>query len=143
MRVDDLRCGKSGNRMSASALVKWADCDRPERLVCFDTDLRFAEDLSPNPNAFLLATAMFALRHGEKRVLGDGQLCPTLRNGVVTAMQQIRLWHGPALGGPVTIEATGGFAPPVPRPARRTASLMSGGVEAFCPAEESAGLSSR
>ena len=131
MRIENLDCSMSGDRMRASALVKWEECERPERLVYFETDPRFANDLSPNPNAFLLATVMYALCHGEKRILVEGRLCPELRNGVITAMQQIRHWYGPSKYRLLTIEATEGFAPRFPRLERRTASLMSGGVDAL------------
>lgn len=131
MKVMNLATSATGDQVRAHATVTWEDCDRPERIIYFGTDPSVADDLSPNPNAFLLATILFALRHGERRVLVEGQICPQLRNGLVTAMQQLKQWYGPPYDRFVAVEATKGFAPALPNSDGRTASFMSGGVDAL------------
>lgn len=131
MRVTDLSKIQLGQRSRVSALVSWEEAQRPQQRIHFDVPLAFAEAIRPNPNAFLAATAMFALRHGEERLQVEGELCPFLRDGVVSAMQQVGNWNGPPFDSPPTIEASRGFSPPVPAPGRRTASMMSGGIDAL------------
>lgn len=96
-----------------------------------ETSSEFAEDLTPNANAFLLAGVMPAMVHGERRVCIDGQVCPELRNGLITAMQLFQKWNGKETCRPITIEATQGFIPRVPRIQARAASFQSSGVDAL------------
>lgn len=131
MRIDDLRCTTTGDLSRAAATITWEDCDRPQRDIYFETDAAFADELTCNPDAFLLAAFTPAMRHGERRVRVKGKACPQLRNGLITAMQILRRWYGEARHRPVDIEATEGFAPPVPRAPARTASFLSGGVDAL------------
>ena len=130
MKVLNLSSGMNNGRARVSATVAWEDCDRPEREIYFETDARFGEDLSCNPDAFLLATAIPAMRHGERRVLIEGKVCPQIRNGLNTAMQLLATWYGKDGHNLVEIEPTKGFGPPMPRPMPRIASFMSGGVDA-------------
>jgi hypothetical protein len=89
----------------------------------------FAADLSPSPDAFLAAMMPLAQWRGEKRVLIDGQVCTKLRDGLEMAADVFASWYPRC--GEIEIEATGGFAPTMPREARRTASFLSGGVDAL------------
>lgn len=131
MRLEHLRTITESDVTKACATVTWEDCDRPSREVFIATPAVFGDDLRADPNAFLVAAIMPALRHGERRVLVDGAVCPKLRNGLITAMQQLQYWHGDHGHALVTIEATEGFAPPVPTSRGRTASFMSGGIDAL------------
>lgn len=36
---------------------------------------------------------MLAMRHGEERVSINAEICPELRNGLITAMSLIRHWY--------------------------------------------------
>jgi len=132
MKVEKLTRGKSANLARIAATVTWEDCHRPQQEIYIETDARFDGDLECNPSSFLLAAIMPAMRHGERRILIEGKVCPQLRNGLVTAMQQLRQWYGEKRHQPVTIEATRGFEPPLPRPSQHTASFLSGGVDSLC-----------
>ena len=115
--------------MKVAATIVWEDVPRPNQEVYFDCPESFADDISPNPNAFLLACAMPAADYGERRVLIEGTICPELRNGLQTAFRVIRDWY-PNFQIPL-IEASSGFYPSVLRIPPRVASFMSAGIDAF------------
>ena len=131
MRIEELVDTKVNGLARVAASVIWEDCDLPSSQVHFDTDMQFRNDLYCNPNAFLVSAIIPAMRHGEARVRVDGKICPRLRNGLVTAMQQLKVWYGERHHKPVRIEAGGGFEPSLPREPQRTASFMSGDVDAL------------
>ncbi len=131
MKIHGFRKDIQNSRPRVSASVAWEDSGFPERQIYFETDAKFAGDLSCNPNAFLLAAVIPALHHGERRVLVDGVLCPQLRNGLTIALQLIRNWYGHAKERPFVIEAAQGFGPPLPRQPQRVASFLSGGVDSL------------
>lgn len=131
MKIHSLSKNINGDLVRVSATITWEDCDRPEKEIYIETDARFAKDISCNPHTFLLIGIMPAMRHGERRVLIDGKVCPELRNGLITAMQQLRVWYGEERHGDVKIEAKKGFEPPPLRWPKQTASFMSGGVDSL------------
>ena len=131
MRIHNFCRETSGGLTRVAATVTWEDCERPQTEISLAAEDRFGEDLVCNNSAFLLAAIMPAMRHGERRILFDGVVCPRLRNGLQTAMQQLRAWYGERGHEPVQIEASQGTQALVPRAPRRTASFMSGGVDAL------------
>lgn len=114
-----------------TATVTWEDCDRDEKVIYFETDSQFADDLRPDPNAFLLAAIMPAMRHGERRIRVDGTVCPNLYRGLEVARRVLSNWYGEKGHRPITIEATQGVQPLLPCEPRRAASFMSGGLDAL------------
>lgn len=92
MRIDDFRSEKKDNRYRVSAKVTWEDCERPPQEIYFETVDEFAEDISCNPHAFLVACTMPAMRFGEKRIFIDSEICPELQGGLITAMGLICNW---------------------------------------------------
>ncbi len=131
MRIENLSQTTQSDRARISAQLIWEDCDRPPREIYVDTPLEFSDALTCNPNAFFLAAALPAMRHGEKRLRIDGKICPHLRNGLITAMRQFRRWYGEALCPSISFEPTSGFEPSRPAVENRTASFFSGGVDAL------------
>jgi hypothetical protein len=131
MRIEDFGSAHVNGKARVAAAVTWEDCDLAGRRVYFDTDPQFADDLHCDPNAFLLAAAIPAIHHGERRVWVEGKLCPQLRNGLITAILQLRTWYGEANHRAVTIEAKEGFEPAPLSQAGRTALFMSGGVDSL------------
>lgn len=93
MKIEDFKSGNANGLKRVSATVVWEDCDRPNQEIYFETTSDFAQDLSCNPHAFLVASLVPALHHGEKRVLMDAEVCPELRDGLTTAMGWIRHWY--------------------------------------------------
>jgi hypothetical protein len=137
LRITDLRREEVAGGARVAARLIWEDADRPSQDVWFECRggaptpdaLGPAAELSPNPDAFLLASVMPALELGERRVLVEGAICPELRGGVLTAIGVIRDWF-PGLDAPA-IEASGGYRVPYPREPPRVACFMSAGVDAL------------
>src|SRR4030042_6843041 len=92
MRIENLRLEKAGDRSRAVATILWEDCDRPVQEIYFETVEEFADSISCNPHAFLVACIMPALHFDEERILVDGEICPELKDGLITAMNWMRLW---------------------------------------------------
>lgn len=117
-------------RARVSATVKWEDYPFAERQVFFETDEALADDLAPNPNAFLLAAVVPASHFGERRIRVEGSLCPSLRDGLVTVVRQLHQWYG-GPGDDIGIEARDGFEAPAMPAALRRACCMSGGIDSL------------
>ena len=133
MRIDDFRLEKNGDKARVYVQVTWEDCERPPQEIYFETDDEFAQDLSCNPHAFLVACIMPAMRHGERRIFIDSEICPELRKNLITAMRLIRHWYD--WYGPdrklVSIEAkamSNGRSTLTPE---RAAFFFSGGIDSL------------
>ncbi len=131
LRIHGIESGTEKGMHRVLATVTWEDCDRPQREIYVEGKQGAAEGLWPNPNGFLLAAIVPAMHFSEQRIQVEGSICPDLRNGLFTVIQQLRHWYGPANHESPAIEPTKGFAPPVPPITRRVASFMSGGVDAL------------
>jgi hypothetical protein len=133
MKIEDLRLGKVGSRQRASATITWENVDRPAQELYFETEDNFAQSLSCNPHAFLVACIMPAWRYGEERVFVDAEICPELRDGLSTAMEWFRFWYDwYELSRPlVQIEAKKGFRAAVPRKSSIAGLTFSGGVDSL------------
>ena len=131
MRIHGVESGTENGLDRVIATVSWEDCDRPQREIYVERLQGAADGFWPNPNGFLLAAIVPAMHFGERRIQVEGSVCPDLRNGIFTVMQQLRKWYGPENHEPLSIEPTKGFSPPVPPKNRRVASFMSGGVDAL------------
>jgi hypothetical protein len=96
----------------------------------FETDARGAADLAPEPEAFLTACILPAMRDRERRVRIEGALCRRLAAGVTQAIGVLRRFHGPPRE-PVTIEPTEGWRAIAPRRPERAAFFFTGGVDSL------------
>ena len=92
MKIENLRTENTDNRVRVAATVIWEDCDRPVQELYFETQEEFANSLSCNPHAFLVACIMPAMYFGEERVSIDAEICPELRDGLITAMGWLHHW---------------------------------------------------
>jgi hypothetical protein len=131
MKIESLRSEINGNRARVSANISWEDNDRPALEAYFETDEEFGDDLTCNPHAFLLGSIMPALRHGEKRIWIDSEVCPELREGLVTAMSWMRHWHYGADHGMVEIECGIRSTLQEPRTPERAGFFFSGGIDSL------------
>jgi hypothetical protein len=104
MRIENLRTDTREGFTRASATVIWEDCDRPSQDIYFQTTSEFSQALSCNPHSFLIAGAIPALHYGEKRISIDAEICPTLKDGLKSAMGWILHWYK-INRDPVQIEA--------------------------------------
>jgi hypothetical protein len=92
MRVENLRTEKSEGRTRTAADVAWEDCPRPTQELYFETNDNFADSLTCNPHAFLAACIMPAMHFGERRLSIEGEICPELKDGLITVMNWMRFW---------------------------------------------------
>ncbi len=120
--------GGSGGGARVSARVTWEDSDRAPLELFFETDAIGAADLAPEPEAFLAACILPAMRARERRVRIEGAVCPRLAAGVTQAIGILRRLHGPPRE-PVTVEPTEGWRAIVPRRPERSAFFFTGGVD--------------
>jgi hypothetical protein len=129
MRIERIREERvqGGCRVAADAI--WEDRDAATQTLTIQTIEPFAQDLEPNPNAFLLALLPLAQWFGERRIGVEGSICCRLRDGLGAAMDLFALWYDRCRV--LRIEPTQGFAPTVPSLEPRAASFFSGGIDAL------------
>lgn len=131
MRVVNLRIEENGNSVRSLGTIIWEDCPRPAQELYFETLREFANGLSCNPHAFLVACSMPAMLFGEKRLFIGGEICPQLRDGIETAMNWMRSWwHEPKTRLP-QIEARIRSTPPRPPTPARAGIFFSGGIDSL------------
>jgi hypothetical protein len=130
MRIENLRKETNSDRTRVVATVIWENRDRPAQDVFFETTAEFAADLTCNPNAFLAACTLPAMRFGEERIALTEPICPALKDGLETVMHTLVTWHGGdrrviAIEAPLQQRA-----PQVGRPPR-AGCFFSGGIDAL------------
>jgi hypothetical protein len=128
MRIDFLNEQARFGSHRIAARVTWEDSERPTQRLWLENNAEAADDPA-RADAFVAALMPLALSGGERRLLVEGRVCTQLRDNLHAAALLMVHWYG--LGGACRIEATEGFAPRWPRTQRRTASFMSGGVDAL------------
>ena len=131
MKIENLRTERNENRARVAATVSWEDCDRPSYELFFETEEVFAESISCNPHAFLLACAIPAMYYGEKRLFIDAEICPTLKDGLICAMSWLRNWWYELDRGHVHIESKGNSCTFSPRKSAHAGFFFSGGIDSF------------
>lgn len=94
MKIENFRKEVNGAKAKVIATLVWEDRDRPAQEVYFETTAEFADDLVPNPNSWLLASALAAMRYGEKRIAIDGPISPEVKDGLINSMKCLINWHG-------------------------------------------------
>ena len=131
MKIENLRTEKRSNRVAAFATVTWEDSDRPRQELFFETDSIYADSLSCNPNAFLIACAIPALHFKETRLYLEDEVCPELVEGLNTAMHWLRHWYYEPERRIVAIECRkqGKFSDT--QNPKRAGIFFSGGVDSF------------
>ena len=129
MKIQNLRLEKKGNRNRVAAAVIWEDCDRPTQELYFETDQRFAKDLSCTPHAFLVGCLLPAMYYGEERISIDAEICPEFRDGLMTAMGWMHHWWYTPKQKQVRIEAKAQVSPPFTPP--RAGFFFSGGIDSL------------
>ena len=130
MKISNLRLERGGQTARASATVSWEDGPRAPLEMFFETGPRGADHLTLEPEAFVTACILPAMRDGERRIRVEGALCPRLAAGATAAVDLLRSWYGPPRG-PVTVEATHGLRPLAPRSPERAAFFFTGGIDSL------------
>jgi len=104
---------------------------RPLReTIFFSVPSEQADWIRPDPNAFMMGTAIAAMWDGESRLEIEGGVDPQLRTRLTIAMRLLTSWHKSPLR-PVDIiaPAAARALPDIPRSA--TALFLSGGVDSL------------
>lgn len=127
MRVTEIEKVSAADRVRISARFLWEDAPLPPEEVAFEVAGEAAEDADAAPEAFAILGTLAAVHRNERRLRIDGALCPRLGDGLRTAARLLRAWYAPGIEAPV-IEASEGFRPLRPAPAR-AALFLSGGVD--------------
>ncbi|MGH9443333.1 MAG: hypothetical protein ACRD16_13790 [Thermoanaerobaculia bacterium] len=130
MKIRDVRKEKRGTRVRVSARVEWEDSPQPSLDLFYEADEPFGGEMSADPNAFLTACILPAMRHGERRVALEGPVCPRLAEGLFTAIELLRSWFGPPRRE-VRIEPAKGYRAPFPRRPGRSALFFTGGLDSL------------
>lgn len=130
MRIENLRSTNAGGRARVSATVIWENTGRDDYEVYFETEGEFSENLSCNPNAFMLACAVPAMHYGEKRVFIDAEICPELREGLTVALGWLRNWFDKSIQLPIIEAKTISAYNPRDKPGR-AGFFFSGGIDSF------------
>jgi hypothetical protein len=131
MRIENLRIEKNGERLRTVANVFWEDCSRPAQELYFETNENFADSLTCNPHAFLVACTMPAMHFGEHRLSIEGEICPELKDGLMTVMNWMRFWWYNPSRRLVTIEGKTISEYPEQRISERAGVFFSGGIDAL------------
>lgn len=129
MKIKNFRKTATGDRARVSATLIWEDCDRSAEEVYFETTAKFAEDLYPNPDSWLLCSALAAMRYGEKRITLDVPISAEIKDGLINAMKCLREWHR---GDRQVIPIEAPVRDKVfPDKSHRAGALFSGGIDAL------------
>lgn len=131
MIIEELHREWHGDRPRVSATVIWEQSSRPSQTIYFETSARFADALSCDPHAFVLAMVVPAFHFGEERLRIDAALCPELRVGVRQALSLLNTWYYQGARTLPRIESdllsSGGLF----SGKDRSALFYSGGVDSF------------
>ncbi|MGL5832438.1 MAG: hypothetical protein ACRC1Z_04300, partial [Waterburya sp.] len=130
MKIENLRKEFKANRVRIVAKVIWENSDRPSEDVYFETKAELEEDLFLNPNSFLLACALPAMRYGEKRITLEEPICSEIKDGLTNAMKCLINWHG-GERQVIPIEAPTQLGVLFSSKPNRAAGFFSGGIDAL------------
>ena len=138
MRIENFNKTVTSERARVSATLIWENCVsegcaeriRPPEEVYFETTKEFADDLYVNPNAWLLCSALAAMRYGESRIAIDAPISPEIKDGLTNAMKCLIDWHG-GNRQVIPIEAPIQNEILFPNKSPRAGALFSGGIDAL------------
>jgi len=130
MRIENLMTTQTNTTARVEATVIWEDKDRPSRTMYFETDAAFADSLTCDPHAFLVACLIPAMADGEERIQIDEPICPDLLNGLLTNAGWLHAWY-PSDIKPVRIDAKKEARLPAVSAHKQAASFLSGGIDSL------------
>jgi len=130
MKIENLKRTIQADRVRVAATVVWENCDRPNEEVFFETTAEFGADFELNPNSFLLACALPAMRYGEKRIFIDAPICPEIKDGLINAMKCLINWSN-GDRQVISIEAPIQSEVLFPNQPKKAGALFSGGIDAL------------
>lgn len=126
MKLVNLRDNEHAGRRRISMDIVWEHRDHPGQTLYFEMEGKDAEMMHAGTETFAIACLPLASWYNEKRLLVEGALCTRLGKGLTVVNEIFHNWYKQC--GLLEIKATEGFVPTRPI-VRRTASLLSGGVD--------------
>ena len=99
-------------------------------IIFFSVPAEQAHWIRPEPNAFMMGTAIAAMWNGETRLEIEGEVDPQLASRLTMAMRLLKRWHKSPLH-PVKIVAPAVARPLPDIPQSTTALFLSGGVDSL------------
>ena len=130
MKISNFKTQLTTTGKRISATVTWENRSRSQDYF-FETTHDYADGFWCNPDSFLIACIVPAMKYGEERVYVDADICPELRQNLLKALKILNSWvhYDREL---IKIESTG-FRIPARDAARpdRTASFFTGGIDSF------------
>ncbi|WP_036486093.1 hypothetical protein [Myxosarcina sp. GI1] len=130
MRIENIRTAIDSGHKRAIATLVWEKRDRPSQEIFFETTEDFAEDLTANPQAFLIAGIIPAMRYGESRIAIDAEISPELYKGLTAVMEIFSYWYGEKRK-PIPIEAIVRKRSLTEPKSKRAGLFFSGGVDSL------------
>ncbi|MCC0178179.1 hypothetical protein I4641_14445 [Waterburya agarophytonicola K14] len=130
MKIENIRKETQGDKVKIIAEMIWENCDRPNQDIYFETTTEFADDFYLNPNTFLLACTLPAMRYGEQRIALSEPICSEVKDGLINAMKCLINWHG-GDRQVITIEAPVQTKVLFPDKPPKAGALFSGGIDAL------------
>ena len=131
MKITDLNLTDNGKLTKISAKVVWEDCEREPQEVYFETEPEFSSSIRPNPHSFIIASILPALYFGERRLYIDGEVCPQLKEGLLTAQSLLHHWWYPHNHNLVNIEAKKLKSTNNNGEVKKAAFCFSGGIDSM------------
>lgn len=129
MRIVDLDTTTEEGWVTGSATVIWERRRLAPQKLAFSTDEAHGAMLWASPDAFLTACLAPAAFHFEKRLMVEGVVCPTLVDGLQSAMETLYGWYRAA--PPISLEVETLTSPRQPFPNSAAAVGFSGGVDSL------------
>ena len=130
MKIKNLRKEQVGDRVRVVASLIWEQRKRPDQEIYFETTKEFAKIISCNSNSFLIPGAITAMYYGESLITIDEEICPLVREGLITNMNWLSHWNDVECQ-PIPIEARNQSIPNKIQLEHRVGSFFSGGIDAL------------
>lgn len=130
MEITGLDKDVDGGQVRVRAMVRWEDCDQPEREIFIATEKRFADDIEPAPEAFLAGALIPALHFGERRIAMDAPVCPVFLEGLSFIIGLMAHWSGGKMA-PLEPDVKRRSRPLADAGSRRCGLFLSGGIDSL------------
>jgi hypothetical protein len=130
LRIERFRQRVANGVARVEMEVHWEDLQREPLELYFETEERLAGQLTPDPNAALIACALPAFRDGEQRIAIEGRVCPVLARNLDVVFARVRMWSPDEFGATPVLEPSEGFAAVDPAEGNAIA-LVSGGIDSL------------
>ncbi len=130
MRISEPKIVTDEKLVRLVSTVSWEDCDQPEQEVFIETESKYENDISLNPNAFLVGCYVPAMHFKEKRILIEAEICPLLQEGLKTTMAVIEGWSDGEYK-PLVLEAKSRSSAHQKKTKSRAGLFLSGGMDSL------------